>query len=110
MIYTATSDGIDISNPDIWPWSKNFTSLADLVSFLLPKALLLGGVIFFILIIIGGIGMIAGAGGADAHAAENRKKALTYSVAGFIIMLGAYWILQIINYITGGALKDILGP
>lgn len=99
---------IDIGDPDIWRWAQNFGSLADLVSFLLPKILLLGGIIFFILIIIGGLGMIAGAGSGDAHANEGRQKALTYAVVGFIIMIGAYWILQIINYVTGGALGDIL--
>ena len=98
---------------DIWPLAykgnEKFRTLGGIVSFFLPKILLLGGIVFFILIIIAGVGLIAGGGAGDAHATESRKNIITYAVVGLIIMFGAYWILQIINFITGGMLKDILG-
>lgn len=112
MKLADTVYAVDIE--DIWPLAykdnPQFQTLGGIVSFFLPKFLLLGGIVFFILIIIGGIGIISGAGSDDAHATEGRKKFLTNAVIGFIIMFGAYWILQIINFVTGGALKDILGP
>lgn len=84
-----------------------FTSLASLVTFLLPKVLLLGGIIFFIMVIIVGFGILKGAGSEDAQAKEKTKNYLTYGLVGLSIMFGAYWILQIINYITGGSLKNL---
>ncbi len=85
-----------------------FGSLAEIVSFLLPKALLLGGVIFLIMIIIAGLGTIAGAGSDDPHKKEQARNFLTFGIIGLTIMFGAYWILQIINFLTGGTLKEIL--
>ena len=86
-----------------------FQTLSGAVSYFLPKALLLGGIIFFFLIVIAGVGLISSAGSADAHAQERARNFLTYAVVGLIIMFGAYWILQLINIITKGAFKDILG-
>lgn len=91
-----------------WPLScerGGFCTLSEMVSSLLPKFLLIAGVIFFILIVIAGVGVIAGAGSGDAQGMENRKQFLTYAIIGFIIMFGAYWILQIINFITNGAVN-----
>lgn len=94
---------------DTWPLAKNFTSLASLLSFLIPKILLFSGIIFFILIVIAGIGMVSGGGGDDSHAQEKAKMFLTYAVIGLMIIFGAYWILQVISFITGGSLSSILG-
>lgn len=84
-----------------------FSSLSDVISNLLPKVLLLGGLISFIIIIIAGVGIIAGAGSGDAHETENRKNILTYAIIGLVLMFGAYWILQIINFITNGSLQNL---
>ncbi len=100
------SDGVFIS--DYWKPATTFPSLGSLVSNFLPKVLLLGGIISFILVIIAGVGMVSGAGSGDAHAAESRQKILTYAILGLIIMFGAYWILQLINYLTLGSLGGIV--
>lgn len=86
------------------PGKGGFSSLAGLVSSLLNPILIAGGIIFFVIIIITGFGVLSGSGSGDSHAAESRKNILTYAVIGFIIMFGAYWILQIVNYVTKGAL------
>lgn len=91
-----------------WPLScerGGFCTLSGMVSALLPKILLIGGVIFFILVVIAGVGLIATAGSGDAQGMESRKNFLTYAIIGFIIMFGAYWLLQIINFITNGAVS-----
>lgn len=87
----------------------SFQTLSGVVSFFLPKILILGGVIFFILIIVAGVGVLGSAGSSDAHAQEKARGFLTYSIIGLIIMFSAYWILQIINYLTQGALSGLLG-
>ncbi len=91
-----------------WPLScerGGFCTLSGLVSNLLPKIVLVGGIVFFILVVIAGLGVLAAAGSGDAHGMESRKQFLTYTIIGFIIMFSAYWILQIINYLTGGAIN-----
>ncbi|OGF99439.1 hypothetical protein A2Y99_00155 [Candidatus Gottesmanbacteria bacterium RBG_13_37_7] len=98
--------GVDIG--ETWPLATIFPDLGSLVSTLLPKALLIGAVIAFFLVIIAGLGMIAKAGSGDAQAAEGRKNILTYAILGLVIMFAAFWILQIINYVTQGSLDEIL--
>ena len=93
-----------------FPPARNleFQSLGGIVSFFLPKILLLGGIVFAVLMIIAGVGVISSAGSADAHAQEKARNFLTYAIVGLIIIFGAFWILQIINFVTKGALNDIL--
>ncbi|OGG26464.1 hypothetical protein A2960_06320 [Candidatus Gottesmanbacteria bacterium RIFCSPLOWO2_01_FULL_39_12b] len=95
---------------DVWSPAQNtnFSSLGGLISFFLPKILLLGAIIFFILIIIAGFGVVINAGNDDAAAKEKARSFLTYAVVGLIIMFGAFWILQIINFLTNGTLGGIL--
>lgn len=94
----------------VWPIARidTFKTLGGLVSHLLPTVLMFGALVFFVMIIIAGVGMILGAGSDDAHAKEKAKNFLTYAVIGLIIMFAAYWILQIVNRVTGGALGDLL--
>lgn len=90
-----------------WPLAKPFPTLASVVTRLLPLALVIGGVIFFIMVIVSGFSILAGAGSDDAAAKARWHQILTYGVAGLIIMFGAYWVIQIINYITGNSLKGM---
>lgn len=89
------------SGPDV--------TLASVVSTFLPRVLIFAGVIFFVLVILAGFGMITKAGSGDAHASEQAKAFLTYAVIGLVIIFAAYWIVQIISYVTGGSLKDVIG-
>lgn len=92
-----------------FPLAKyGFQSLSELVSFLIPRFLLLAGIIFFILVIGAGIRVVMTAGSSDPHAQEQAKNFLTLSITGLIIIFGAYWVLQIINFITNNSLSTIL--
>lgn len=83
-------------------------SLGDVVSRLLPVALVAGGIIFFILVIVSGFSILSGAGSEDAAAKAKWHQILTYGAVGLIIMFGAFWVLQIINFMTGNSLKGLL--
>ncbi len=85
-----------------------FGTLGELVSSFLPKALVIGGIIFFIMVIVSGFSILGGAGSDDAAKKAKWHQVLTYAAVGLIIMFGAFWILQIINFITGNALKGLL--
>lgn len=85
-----------------------FTNIGQLISVLLPNAIIAAGVIFFLLIIGGGISMIKNAGAeANPQAAAKAKAALTFSLIGFLLVVSAYFILQIVHIITG---IDFLKP
>lgn len=105
----AATDGIDINKEWRFALIPEFNTLGGLFSFLIPRVLILGGVIFFIIIVMAGFGVITGAGNDDPHAKEQARNFLTYGVLGLIIMIGAYWIVQIINVVTGGSLDTLLG-
>lgn len=99
------SNGVDIGN--CMPGATKFTNLGALVGKISQNFIILAGIIFLIIIIVAGFGLIAGAGSQDAKQMERGKNLLTYAVIGFVIIFGAYWIIQIINIITNGALSGI---
>lgn len=76
-------------------------TLGDLVSVILSSALALASVILLFLLILGGVGIIAGAGSNNPEQAAKGKQAATAAVIGFIIVFAAYWIIQIIEELTG---------
>lgn len=86
---------------------NSYTSVSQLLNPLLKNSLTLAGIIFLALILIGGIGMIAGAGNGDQKKAEQSKKTLTSAIVGFIIVFTAYIIIQAIETFTG---LKILNP
>lgn len=108
MSFTAHAQGVDIG--ETFPLAKipEFHSIAGFISYFVPKVLLLGGILCFFIVIITGFGIISNAGG-DPHAAEGRKMIMTYAIIGLVIMFASYWILQILNSITGNPLGGILG-
>ena len=81
--------------------------LGDLVSIILSNAIIFAGVIMVFLLIFGGISIIIGAGQDNPEAAARGKQAATTAVIGFIIIFAAYWIIQIIEAMTG---LQILNP
>lgn len=75
--------------------------VADLISIILSNAIVIAGIIMLFLLVFGGIMMIASAGQDDPQKAAQGKKAVTAAVIGFIIIFASYWIVQIIEYLTG---------
>lgn len=79
------------------PVKDVFNSTDDLIN-LLVKVLFIGaGFVLFIMVIGAGFAMIQG-GGKDM---EKAKGTMTSAIIGFIIMFAAYWIMQIIQMLTG---------
>ncbi|MDO8551437.1 MAG: hypothetical protein Q7S03_02045 [bacterium] len=78
-----------------------FPSLGGLVSLLIGNIFIIVGVVFFLLLIFGGFSLIMGAGGGNPQQSEKGKQAVTYAVIGFLVIFLSYWIVQIIEAITG---------
>ena len=83
---------------------KNLTELSDigsLVSIIVQAAMVIAGLIFLFLLIVGGISIIAGAGNDNPEQTAKGKKAVTSAVIGFLVVFAAYWIVQLIQEFTG---------
>lgn len=98
---------LDLNDPNVWPFAQKFGTFADIISKLLPTILLVAAFIFFILVIVAGFTFLSSAGSSDAHAKEKWREILTYGAIGLIIILSAYWVMQIINAVTFGSLGDL---
>jgi hypothetical protein len=75
------------------------TSLYSLISRVLPNAYIIAGIILFIYISAGGFMIISSAG--NPEAAKNGQKIVTNAIIGFIVLFASYWLIQIIEVITG---------
>ena len=60
---------------------------------------ILTGIVLFFMIVIGGVGMIANAGNSEKQ--KQSSQTITSAVIGYLIMFAAYWIVKIIEIITG---------
>jgi len=81
--------------------AKNFPDIASLFNILLPNIFIVAGIIVLFLFIFGGLSYIAGGGTGDSQKAEKGKKAVTSAVIGLFLIFGAYFIMKIIEYVTG---------
>ncbi len=79
--------------------NPNLTTFGTLVSVIVKNAFMLAGLLSFILLIFGGFTVIVSAG--DAKKTQQGKAAITGAVTGLILVLGSFWIIQIIEVITG---------
>ena len=74
-------------------------TFGDLVSVIVKNAFVLAGVISFILLIFGGFGIIVAAG--DSKKLESSRGRIVGAVAGLIIVVTSFWIVQILEKVTG---------
>ena len=85
--------------------NPELTNYGMVVTVIVKNAFVLAGIISFILLIFGGFNVIVAAG--DAKKAQQGKTAITGAITGLLLVLGSFWIIQIIEVITG---KQILSP
>ena len=100
---------VDISQTPLGNGHKledTYSSASPLINSLLKNSLTIAGIIFLALILIGGLGMIIGAGNNDAKKAESSKKTLTSAIIGFVVVFCAYFIIQIIQVLTGAKILN----
>lgn len=85
----------------LFPPATTFPTLGGLVNVLIKNIMVLAGVLLFLLLIFGGLKFIISAGGGDEQGVSKAKNAITAAIIGFALIFAAYWIVQIIAYITG---------
>lgn len=87
--------------------SSAFPTIGSLVNVILKNSLTLIGIILLILLISGGFMFIMNAGANDPKKAAQAKAVITDALIGFIVVFLAYFIIQIVQVITG---LNILSP
>lgn len=80
---------------------NNVTEIGRLVSSVLSNVYLLSGVVFLFLVALGGLKMIQNAGAGDQRKTAQAKEAVTYALFGFLLIFASYWIIRIIEMLTG---------
>ncbi len=78
-----------------------YQSLGGFISAILPNIYIVAGVIAFILVLVAGLMFIINAGKGESEQAKKWQGTLTVSIAGLLIIFVSYWIIQIIEVITG---------
>lgn len=90
---------------DIFPPAKSFSTLGDLVTVIVKNAFVLAGVITFVLLVSAGLGVIMAGG--DTKKLEKSRGALAGAITGLILVVGSFWIIQLIEKLTG---LNLLNP
>jgi len=67
-------------------------------------ALGFGGIILFVLLLIGGLKYITAGG--DPKGIESAKKTITYAIFGIVLLALAFLILQLIQNLTGAPVTE----
>ena len=80
---------------------SGLTSITSIVNIIVKNAFTIAGVIAFFLLIFGGFQFIVSAGSGDSKQMEQSKKTITSAVIGLIVIFASYWIVQIIEVLTG---------
>ena len=67
-------------------------------------ALWFGGIILFIMLLVGGFKYITSGG--DPKSVEGAKRTLTFAIIGFVLLASAFLILRFIAYFTGANVTE----
>ena len=92
---------LDPSDPGSGIGGKvEYQSLGAFVSSILPNIYVIAGIILFVILVVGGIMVIASAGQGDEEKTAQGQKAITAAVIGLIIIFASWWIMKIIEVLT----------
>lgn len=99
---------VDIST--VFAPAGTFNDFGAIVTVIVKNAFVLAGIISFVLLILGGFGVIVGAGSGDTKQLEQSKRAVTGAVIGLLVVVLSVLIVQVIATVTGSdMLKQIVG-
>lgn len=79
------------------PVKEVFNSTDDIINLIVRVLFVGAGMVLFFIIIAAGFALIKG----DSKDKDQAKTQMTGALVGFLIMFAAYWIMQIIQLVTG---------
>lgn len=74
-------------------------SIGSVITRLLPYIFSFAGMIFLLMILFGGFGLLTSTG--DPKKLQASQQRITMAVVGFIIIFIAYWVVQILGTMLG---------
>lgn len=77
--------------------SEVYKTPADMVNLVVSNVFVVAGILLFVFIIMAGFKFISG----DSKGMQEAKTMMGGVLTGFVVMFAAYWIIQIIQLITG---------
>lgn len=83
------------------PPFKNLTDVGALVTTLLSNAYVIAGLVLLFLIIFWALGLMSNSGTKDPQKLAKGKGAITAAIIGFLIIFSSYWIIQLVELLTG---------
>jgi hypothetical protein len=96
------AQGIIQDNFDTWTGQVSTTlptTIDAVINRLIPLLIALSGLVLLVMLIWGGFQMLTA--GTNPEAAEAGKKTLTAAIFGFVVIITAFWIVQILEIIFG---------
>lgn len=78
-----------------------FADIGSFISSILPNVYMTASLILFFLLIFGGFSFIVSAGQQNPEGVQKGKNAITAALIGFLLIFASWWIIQIIEAITG---------
>lgn len=100
--YAACTPGTGINLSDCLKLSNDtlvkdrYSNLASLTNLIVSNLFVFAGIILFFLVFLAGFKFISG----GKKGVEDARSIISTALIGFTIMFSAYWIVQIIAYIT----------
>jgi hypothetical protein len=91
---------VDIGKVFNSPFSTG-KNLSDLVSLILNGSFVIAGVLILFFLVIAGFQIISGAGQNNPESVKKGQQAASAAILGFVIVFVAYWIIRVIEIITG---------
>jgi len=82
-----------------------YSSIGELISKILPNIFVVAGLLLFIFALAGGFVIITSGGSSEKN--KQGTGLITAAVIGFVLIFGSYWLIQIIQHLTG---INILNP
>lgn len=79
--------------------TQQYSGAGSLINAILPNLYIVAGLIIFFMIVFGGFTIISNSG--DSHKADEGKKIITSAIMGLAVLFASYWIIQLIQVVTG---------
>lgn len=79
---------------------QGITGVGSFVSSLLSNIFVIAGVVLLALLMWGGFEIMRGAGSSDQEQAARGRKIITAAIAGFLIIVASYFIIQVVERVT----------
>lgn len=98
--FPSSSHAVDIGKE----YGGSVNTLSDvgkIVTSVSSSLYIVAGVVLLVLVIWGGLEIVRGAGSDDRDQVGKGQKIIGAGVAGFLLIFISYWIIQIIELLTG---------